>query len=117
MPHRTRTWLTAVTLLATTALAGESGYHSDRSILVGGDGGWDYICVDTSSHRVFVTHATHVAVVDTRTDSLVGDIPDTPASGLPPSARVPTTFCVRASIAVVFRPPPLNVNTRPEALS
>jgi hypothetical protein len=39
------------------------------------------------------------------------------ASGLPPSASVPTTFCVRASIAVVFALPPLNVNTRPEAWS
>ena len=78
MSRPTRTWLIAITLLATSALAGESGYHADRSILVGGDGGWDYITVDTSSHRVFATHGTHVAVVDTRTDSIAGDIPDTP---------------------------------------
>ena len=78
MSRPTRTWLIAITLLATGALAGESGYHADRSILVGGDGGWDYITVDTSSHRVFATHGTHVAVVDTRTDSVAGDIPDTP---------------------------------------
>ena len=78
MSRPNRTWLIAITLLATGALAGESGYHADRSILVGGDGGWDYITVDTSSHRVFATHGTHVAVVDTRTDSIAGDIPDTP---------------------------------------
>jgi len=74
----TRTWTLCFVLIAATVFAGESGYHADRSIMVGGDGGWDYITVDTSSHRVFVSHSTHVAVVDTRTDSIAGDIPDTP---------------------------------------
>jgi DNA-binding beta-propeller fold protein YncE len=78
MPSRTRTWTALSCLLATAALAGESGYHADRSILVGGDGGWDYIVADTNSHRLYVSHSTHVVVVDTRTDSLAGDISDTP---------------------------------------
>ena len=78
MRRTTRTWITALTLLATTALAGESGYHADRSILVGGDGFWDYITADTTTHRLFVTHGTHVQVVDAAIDSVVGDIPDTP---------------------------------------
>jgi DNA-binding beta-propeller fold protein YncE len=75
---RHRTWITCLTLLATAALAGPSGYHADRSIMVGGDGFWDYITADTTSHRLFVTHGTHVQVVDAATDSVVGDIPDTP---------------------------------------
>jgi DNA-binding beta-propeller fold protein YncE len=78
MRRPTRTVTLCFVLIAATVFAGESGYHADRSILVGGDGGWDYITVDTSSHRVFATHGTHVAVVDTRTDSIAGDIPDTP---------------------------------------
>ena len=78
MRRPARTVTLCFVLIAATVFAGESGYHADRSILVGGDGGWDYITVDTSSHRVFATHGTHVAVVDTRTDSIAGDIPNTP---------------------------------------
>ena len=77
MRRTNRVW-TGLLLLATTALAGPSGYHADRSILVGGDGFWDYVTADTTTHRVFVTHGTHVQVVDAATDSVVGDIPDTP---------------------------------------
>jgi DNA-binding beta-propeller fold protein YncE len=34
--------------------------------------------VDPAAHRLYVSRSTHVMVVDTRTDSLVGDIPNTP---------------------------------------
>ena len=78
MRRPTRAWITCFTLLATAALAGPSGYHADRSILIGGDGFWDYITADTTSRRLFVTHGTHVQVVDAARDSVVGDIPDTP---------------------------------------
>ena len=70
MRRTNRVW-TGLMLLATTALAGPSGYHADRSILVGGDGFWDYVTADTTTHRVFVTHGTHVQVVDAATDSVV----------------------------------------------
>jgi DNA-binding beta-propeller fold protein YncE len=78
MPRPTRAWITCLALLATAALAGPSGYHADRGILLPGDGFWDYIVADTTSHRVFVTHGTHVQVVNAANDSIVGDIPDTP---------------------------------------
>jgi len=74
----TRAWITCFTLLAATAIAGPSGYHADRAILIPGDGSWDYIVADTTSHRLFVTHGTHVQVVDAVTDSIVGEIPHTP---------------------------------------
>jgi len=78
MRHATRAWIICLTLLATSALAGPSGYHADRGILIPGDGSWDYIVADTTSHRLFVTHGTHVQVVDAATDSIVGEIPNTP---------------------------------------
>ncbi|MBV9881012.1 MAG: hypothetical protein JO180_10980 [Gemmatirosa sp.] len=53
-------------------------YHVARTVRLGGPGGWDYLAVDTVGHRLYVSHATHVVVVDTRTDSVVGDIGDTP---------------------------------------
>jgi DNA-binding beta-propeller fold protein YncE len=78
MRRPTRTWITCLTLLTMTVAAGPSGYHADRGILLPGEGFWDYITADTTSHRLFVTHGTHVQVVDAVSDSIVGDIPNTP---------------------------------------
>ncbi len=54
-----------------------SGYHVIKTIPVGGDGGWDYVYVDSDARRVYVSCGTHVVVVDADTYAVVGDIPDT----------------------------------------
>lgn len=54
------------------------GYHVASSVRLGREGGWDYLVVDTVGHRVFISRGTHTLVVDTRTDSVIGDITDTP---------------------------------------
>src|SRR5437762_12099754 len=61
---------------ATPAPAG-SGYHVIKTIPVGGEGGWDYVYVDSAARRVYVSRGTHVVVVDADTYAIVGDIPDT----------------------------------------
>jgi DNA-binding beta-propeller fold protein YncE len=61
------------------AVHGQDGpYHAGQQIAIGGEGGWDYLTVDAPAHRLYVSHATHVVVIDTRTNKVVGDIPDTP---------------------------------------
>jgi len=55
-----------------------AGYHVTQRITVGGDGGWDYLTVDTAGNRLFVSRGTHVQVVDLARNALVGDIPNTP---------------------------------------
>lgn len=57
--------------------AGASGYHVAKTIPVGGEGGWDYVTVDSTARRVYVSHGTHVVVLDADTQEKVGDIPDT----------------------------------------
>jgi DNA-binding beta-propeller fold protein YncE len=54
------------------------GYRVTDTLKLGGDGGWDYLAFDPASRRLFVSHGTHVVVVDADTKSAVGDIPDTP---------------------------------------
>ena len=54
-----------------------SGYHVIKTIPVGGDGGWDYVYVDSAARRVYVSHATHTVVLDADTYAVVGDIADT----------------------------------------
>jgi hypothetical protein len=61
---------------ATPAPAG-SGYHVIKTIPVGGDGGWDYVYVDSDARRVYVSHGTHTVVLDADTYAVVGDISDT----------------------------------------
>jgi len=58
--------------------SGDSSFKVSHRILLGGEGGWDALTVDSSTHRLFVTHGTRVQVVDTRTDKVLGEIPDTP---------------------------------------
>jgi len=56
---------------------GASGYHLVKTIPVSGDGFWDYLTVDSETHRLYISHSTHVQVMDTETYAMVGDIPDT----------------------------------------
>jgi len=65
-------------LLSTTSVAGAADlYHLTKEIPIGGDGGWDYITVDPAAHRLYVSHATKVVVVDSESGKLVGEIRDT----------------------------------------
>ena len=43
-----------------------------------GEGGTDYVAVEASTGRVFVSRATHVMVVEGATGKVIGDIPNTP---------------------------------------
>src|SRR5437773_9403066 len=66
-------------LTAAVGLQAQDGpYHFSKEIPIGGEGGWDYLTVDAAAHRLYVSHATHVVVIDTVAGKVVGDIPDTP---------------------------------------
>ena len=45
---------------------------------VPGTGGWDYVTLDSSARRLYISHATQVDVLDADTGKLLGTIPDTP---------------------------------------
>src|SRR6185295_16513526 len=56
---------------------GPSGYHLTKKTVLGGEGGWDYLTVDSKARRVYISRGTHVMVVDADSAALVGDIPNT----------------------------------------
>src|ERR1051325_8504077 len=60
------------------AFAVATGYHVLGEIAIGGEGGWDYLTTDSAARRLYVSHATHVVVIDIDANRVVGDIPDTP---------------------------------------
>lgn len=71
--------VTLVTLLlVTSGLAADAGYHRIKTYKLGGDGGWDYLTLDRTSNRLYISRSTHVIVINPESGETVGDIPDTP---------------------------------------
>lgn len=54
--------------------AGASGYHLLKTIPVPGDTFWDYVKFQSSTSRLFISHGTHVDVLNVETGKLVGTI-------------------------------------------
>ncbi|MGH9435924.1 MAG: YncE family protein, partial [Terriglobia bacterium] len=52
-------------------------YHIIKKVVLGGSGFWDYMGFDNAHRHLFVSHGTHVVVVDADTFKVVGNIPDT----------------------------------------
>ena len=51
-----------------------SGYKVIKRMPVGGEGGWDYMTVDSDSHRLYIARGSHFQVVDDTTGKVLGDI-------------------------------------------
>ncbi len=66
--------LIAGTLAVVPAVA-QKQYKLTDKVKLGGEGGWDYLTVDSGAHRLYITRGSHVMVVDTGTLKVVGDIP------------------------------------------
>jgi DNA-binding beta-propeller fold protein YncE len=60
------------------AAGSPSGYRMINRVPLPGAGGWDYLTVDVTARRVYVSHSTQVEVLDADTQKSVGTIADTP---------------------------------------
>jgi YVTN family beta-propeller protein len=56
------------------AQQGTAGYHITRRIPLGGEGGWDYIAVDTARARLFIARSDRIMVVDQASGKVLGEI-------------------------------------------
>lgn len=65
----------AALCLAASAQAAP-GYRLLKSVTLGGDTFWDAITLDAANRHLFITHGSHVVVVDSRSYALAGDIPN-----------------------------------------
>src|SRR3989441_11847637 len=64
----------AVLLGLGIAPVGAQGYHVARTVVLGGDGGWDYVALDTVGHRLFIARQDRVMVVDPASGKVVAEI-------------------------------------------
>src|ERR1017187_4494649 len=72
--------------LAVAVCRADGPYHFIKEIPVGGDGGWDYLSVDSAAQRLYVSHGTEVVVIDLAKDQVCGKITNTPGvHGLAPA--------------------------------
>src|SRR5437868_8376950 len=71
--------MTLIALLFVAAtLSAETGYKVQTRYPVPGDGGFDYVTVDSAARRLYLSHGTQVDVVDADDGKVVGTIADTP---------------------------------------
>ena len=68
--------VSAVTMVVPAA----GGYRLLQTIPVAGDDGWDHPTVDSAARRLYVTHGTHVVVIDVDSGKLLGKIDNTPGA-------------------------------------
>jgi YVTN family beta-propeller protein len=61
-------------LAAPALLAAQQPYRVLDHWKIGGEGGWDYLAVDSPAHRLYLTHGPRVEVLDTQTGKPVGAI-------------------------------------------
>lgn len=74
----TAQWMLAgavgLALFSSAALAASSGYHVARTIMLGGEGGFDYLNIDPSSGYLYITRGSHLMIVDIDGGKVVRDI-------------------------------------------
>ena len=74
-------WIICISLLGMASLcfgADAPGFKVVKKYPVPGDGGFDYIVLDSSSGRLYVSHGTKVDVLDAGSGKVLGEVADTP---------------------------------------
>jgi YVTN family beta-propeller protein len=67
--------LSILAMLSVSAFADDAPqYKFTKAVLLGAPERWDYVVFDPSSHRVYVAHADHLAVVDGHSGSVIGSV-------------------------------------------
>ena len=64
--------------LTLSTLQSGTGYHVETRYPVPGNGGFDYVFIDSAARRLYVSHGTEVNVVNPDDGKLIGTIGDTP---------------------------------------
>ena len=60
--------------LITSNLSAQQGFQLIKKTVIGGEGGWDYLTVDSDNRRLYVSHSTKVEVLNVDTHEKVGEI-------------------------------------------
>ena len=64
-----------VSLMLCGSVAAQGTWAVEKTFHIGGEGGWDYVTVDASNHRLYVPRSTHTMVIDADSGTTIADIP------------------------------------------
>jgi DNA-binding beta-propeller fold protein YncE len=65
---------TFLILVAALPAIAQKNWKVERTIHIGGTGGWDYLTVDPESHHLYVTRSTHTMIIDPDSGKVLADI-------------------------------------------
>jgi YVTN family beta-propeller protein len=105
MNRKSAALIASLGLISFATLAASSGYKIIKKVALPGTGGWDYVAVDASARRVYVSHASQVEVLDADTNEIVGAIPNTPGVhgiAIAPEAGRGYISAGKADAAIIF---------------
>src|SRR5216110_578281 len=69
---------TALVALVLSLVPFQAGYKVETRYPVPGNGGFDYVTIDSAARRLYLSHGTQVDVIDPDNGKLIGTIADTP---------------------------------------
>src|SRR5947207_16012806 len=69
--------LICVVAISLPKLSFAQGMKLIKKTVIGGEGGWDYLTVDTENRRLYISHSTQVEVLNVDTHEKIGVIPNT----------------------------------------
>src|ERR1017187_7134763 len=67
--------IAVVSLTLSARVAAQGNWAVEKTLHIGGDGGWDYVTLDAKNHRLYVPRSTHTMVIDADSGKTVADIP------------------------------------------
>lgn len=71
-------WLAGPGPVPAATVEPAGGYHVVQKVPLPGDGGWDFLALDSESRRLYVTHADSVQVLDADSLKLIGTVEKIP---------------------------------------
>ena len=73
---------TSLLLISAYMAAADAGYSVIKKIPIEGKGGWDYLAVDESARRLYVSHGTEVEILNLDSGAKLAAIPTTGVHGI-----------------------------------
>jgi hypothetical protein len=67
--------ITLVSFTFSARVAAQGPWAMEKTLHIGGDGGWDYVTLDAKTQRLYVPRSTHTMVIDAETGKTIADIP------------------------------------------
>ncbi len=80
-------------------------YHLLKKVLIGGEGGWDYLSADPQHRTLYIAHSTQVDVYDLDRDTIIGHIYNTEGVhgiAIAEAARHGFISCGKSNSVVMF---------------